>query len=154
MRSGSAMRHTVRIRQWQSSTSSIAGRNRNHSRRCFLRSTHRVSRYCRPGNCDSCCCRSVDPAAILPTTLFASVARTTFAIRFTFFLQRFFPVGAADPQDAAMARPWVEKTQRARLYPPDSGLSGVVSMLALGSILGLIPITILWGRTISPCHPG
>jgi spore maturation protein SpmA len=94
---------------------------------------------------------SLDPAGILPTTLFASVCATTFAILITFFLQRFFPVGAPDPSDATMVRPWVEEDAKPETSPPDSGgYPAWVSMLALGSMLALIPITILWGRTISP----
>jgi spore maturation protein SpmA len=94
---------------------------------------------------------SADPAAILPSTLFASICATTFAILITFFLQRFFPVGPLDPNDAAMSRPWVEEDAAREALPKDSGgYSAWVSMLALGGILALMPVTILWGRTISP----
>jgi len=94
---------------------------------------------------------SADPSGILPSTLFASICATTFAILISFFLQRFFPVGTPDPQDATMVRPWVEEdTTREALPPASDGYPAWVSMLALGAIIGLIPLTILWGRTISP----
>jgi spore maturation protein SpmA len=94
---------------------------------------------------------SVDPAAILPTTLFASVCATTFAILITFFLRRFFPVGPPDATAAAMPRPWVEENDAREALPTDSGgYPAWVSMLALGGMLALIPATIVWGRVISP----
>lgn len=94
---------------------------------------------------------SADPAAILPTTLFASVCATTCAILITFFLQKFFPVGMPGPDEPVFARPWVEEDAKREVLPPDSGgYPAWVSMLALGGILALIPITIIWGRSISP----
>ncbi|MES2625680.1 MAG: nucleoside recognition domain-containing protein [Pseudomonadota bacterium] len=94
---------------------------------------------------------SVAPAAILPTTLFASVCATTFAIMITFFLQRFFPVGAPTPHEAAMSRPWVGEDATLPALQHDSRrYPAWVSILALGGIIALIPATIFWGRTISP----
>lgn len=94
---------------------------------------------------------SVDPAAILPTTLFASVCATTFAILISFFLQRFFPVGAQDPDAVPMVRPWVDEVETREALPQDAGgYPAWVSILVLGAILGLIPATIFWGRAMSP----
>jgi spore maturation protein SpmA len=94
---------------------------------------------------------SIDPAAIMPSTLFASVCATTFAILITVFLQRFFPVGPPDADAAAMSRPWVDEDAKREALPPASaGYPVWVSMLTLAAILALIPATILWGRTISP----
>lgn len=94
---------------------------------------------------------SSDAAGILPSTLFASVCATAFAIVITFFLQRFFPVGVPDPHETTTPRPWVDESVAHETLPADAGAYPAwVSMLALAGILALIPLTILWGRTISP----
>jgi spore maturation protein SpmB len=92
---------------------------------------------------------SADPAAILPTTLFATACATIAAIAFAFALRRFFPVGplpaAAEPLRGPAASPDADPL-------PDSGTAYPlwVSLLALGAIAAAIPASIVWGRAISP----
>jgi spore maturation protein SpmA len=93
---------------------------------------------------------STDPAGILPTTLFATVCSTTIAILACLFLQRRWK-SAADvtpraeteqaPEDAA-AEELPEEAEAS--YP------AWISAIALAAIVALIPVTILFGREISP----
>lgn len=93
---------------------------------------------------------SADPAAILPTTLFATVCATIAAITAALIYKRFSALGAVDPAAAAMERPWVADDP-AREAVDDPGAYPLwVSVLALGAIIALIPATIVWGRVISP----
>lgn len=105
---------------------------------------------------------SSDPAAILPTTLFATVCSTIAAIIAAKAYQRFFPIGPAESVPAAPAR------ADAVGGVPEAGGQGAapideaapvdgsdaypawVSVLALAAIIALIPVTLVWGRTISP----
>lgn len=101
---------------------------------------------------------SADPAAILPTTLFATVVSTLAAIVAALAFRRFFPLGPVDPAAAAMARPWVDGTAAANDPAGDAAMPlddrhaypAWVSWLALGAIVALIPLTVLWGKTMSP----
>ncbi|MQA66354.1 MAG: spore maturation protein [Alphaproteobacteria bacterium] len=106
---------------------------------------------------------STDPAAIVPTTLFATICSTTVAIIAAKLYQRFSPLpapgtfpdtppvtredlGFADPdpaQDQA-ALPPVSTAEASASYP------AWVSVAVLGVILALIPVTVLWGRIVSP----
>ncbi len=108
---------------------------------------------------------STDPAAIVPTTLFATICSTTVAIIAAKFYQRLSPVpempadlteanpaadapagdgdpSAADPDGSGLGEGWQEAETGA--YPT------WVSVCVLGFIVALIPITVLWGRSISP----
>jgi spore maturation protein SpmA/spore maturation protein SpmB len=102
---------------------------------------------------------SLDPAAILPTTLFATACSTLFAIAAAFYFRRFFPLPTTVPvtQAAAVeqARPTTEtETQTASEQnlpdDPDRAYPLWVSMAALVSILALIPLSIVYGSVISP----
>ncbi|MDX1486419.1 MAG: nucleoside recognition domain-containing protein [Alphaproteobacteria bacterium] len=109
---------------------------------------------------------SADPAAIVPTTLFATICSTTIAIIAAKFYQRLSPLPsapAAPPQDLPeTAAPGGDGDPAAGGPEDKSGLgddwrdaeSGAypawVSALVLALIVALIPITVLWGRTISP----
>lgn len=93
---------------------------------------------------------SVDPAAILPTTLFATVCGTIAAIFAALYFQRLFPVGPADTLAAPLARPWVEENASGPLPADSGGYPAWVSLLVLAGILALIPAMILWGGRISP----
>lgn len=91
---------------------------------------------------------SADPAAIIPTTLFATVCSTTIAIIAVLALQRFFPVrplgDAPLPSRPIAAGPETELVAETGSYPVWG------SLLFLGAILGMIPLTILYGKAISP----
>lgn len=93
---------------------------------------------------------SADPAAILPTTLFATVCSTIAAISAAFLYRRFFPVGPLDPDAAPVDRPWVTQGSDRLPDEADAAYPAWVSVLALACVLGLIPLTIVYGRVISP----
>lgn len=109
---------------------------------------------------------SADPAAILPTTLFATACSTIAAIVAAKLYQRFAPLGPADPAAAAIDRPWVREGGGADAGDASAGSGGGsggadlaaagrgyplwASVLALAGIVALIPATIVWGRVVSP----
>jgi spore maturation protein SpmB len=99
---------------------------------------------------------SAEPAAILPTTLFATVFATTVGITSALILQRFFlpPTAPAEPpgetveesgRDLDAAEP-----QPMSIEVPMEGYPGWVSVLALIGVLSIIPLTILYGQRIAP----
>jgi spore maturation protein SpmB len=111
---------------------------------------------------------SADPAAIVPTTLFAPICSTTVAIIAAKFYQRLSPVGAAPvgteapPPVIAEDAPFTDPDPSVLSDLEKSGLKqdwqgaetgaypAWVSALVLAFIVALIPITVLWGRAISP----
>jgi spore maturation protein SpmB len=95
---------------------------------------------------------SSDPAAILPTTLFATACSTIVAIGAAMLYRRFFPIGDPDPSAAAIDRPWVrDEGAGGGSLPDDGGAYPLwVSVLALAGVAALIPATVVWGRAVSP----
>jgi spore maturation protein SpmB len=98
---------------------------------------------------------STDPAGILPTTLFATICSTMVAIIMAKLCQRYWPVRAADMAAAAASSGTgeVEAGSSDGVENDDTateGYPGWVSMLVLAGIVGIIPLTILYGRAISP----
>ncbi len=93
---------------------------------------------------------SSEPAAILPTTLFATVCATTVAIMAAMLYARWFPVRPF-PMEAAPARR-EEATAREEELPAEAGEAypGWVSVLALLGVVSLIPLSILYGRAVAP----
>jgi len=93
---------------------------------------------------------STDPAGILPTTLVATICSTTIAILAAKLYQRF----SAIPAPTALQDPAPEATPAAtpEVLPEmaDDSYPGWVSALVLAGIAGLVPLTILWGKAISP----
>lgn len=92
---------------------------------------------------------SQDPAAILPTTLFATVCAFLAAILSAKFYQRFSPL----PVVAEPAHP-VEQSEKpladeTTLPPSDDSYPVWISWLAIGSLLAFIPLTIFYGKAIS-----
>ena len=95
---------------------------------------------------------SADPAGILPTTLFATLCSTFFAILAALTYRRFFPVDPAlcdRPASAKDTKPEadaveVEPVEDTHAYP------AWVSWAALLGFLSLIPLTLLFGSEISP----
>ena len=87
---------------------------------------------------------SADPAGILPPTLFATVCSTTIAIISCKLYQRFTappPAAAAETSD---------DQDNTELEPASGAYPLWVCWLAIGSIAALVPLTILFGRQISP----
>jgi len=95
---------------------------------------------------------SHDPAAIIPTTLFATLWSTGLAIAFAKWGNRWFPADSAT--EMAALRP-----RQADDVPADDAIlpEGVqppypawISALAIAVTLAIIPVTLVWGRVLSP----
>lgn len=100
---------------------------------------------------------SADPAGIMPTTLFATICSTSVAILMAKLLQRYWsadptrlpadlPVAAEKPEGEPVYVPLPETDT----YPTGEGYPAWVSMLALGTIVAMVPVTIVYGRSIAP----
>ena len=88
---------------------------------------------------------SLEPAAILPSTLFATACSTIFAIMAAMFYRRFFPLpSVALPETETGAGDADAPSAEDRAYPL------WVSVAALLGLLALIPLSILYGREIAP----
>ena len=91
---------------------------------------------------------SAEPAAILPTTLFATLISTTVAILSAKLYQRWFPMG---PVPAPVDGEEAEEIEEIAPIAEESGAyPGWVSALALLGVVALIPLAILYGRAVSP----
>ncbi|MDR3437210.1 nucleoside recognition domain-containing protein [Telmatospirillum sp.] len=96
---------------------------------------------------------SHDPAAVIPTTLFATLGSTLLAVLFAKWGARWFPsrplpdigvVGATVAErDGVGDRPLLDPS-----LPPPFPLW--VSCLAGLAALAILPLTLLWGRVLSP----
>ena len=99
---------------------------------------------------------SHDPAAILPTTLFATFCSTLAAIVAAKTYQRFFPMPSAGVVAPDTLSPDAANTKEASdraaqdLLPESAGYPAWVSFAAMGILLGCIPLTIVYGKYISP----
>ncbi len=98
---------------------------------------------------------SADPAGIVPTTLFATLVSTTVAIVSAKLCARLFAKSAPPaiaPDSAAYADAKASsETETEDLPPaPGEGYPAWVSMLALGVVLTLVPLTIVYGRAFAP----
>jgi len=95
---------------------------------------------------------SIDPAGILPTTLFATVCSTTAAIVAVKLYQRYSTIPAsiipAKPDEDPVEVDTVETDHGA--IESSGAYPGWVSALVLLGIAALVPLTIVYGRTISP----
>ncbi|MFZ0613678.1 MAG: nucleoside recognition domain-containing protein [Desulfobacterales bacterium] len=92
---------------------------------------------------------SLNPAGILPTTLFATMGSTAVAIAAAVVYRRFFPLKsapAAAVQDAAAPAAGEPADSEA----PAVGYPLWVSLAALGAVAALIPLAIVFGLLISP----
>ena len=108
---------------------------------------------------------SIEPAAILPTTLFATLLSTTIAIIAAKLYQRFSPTPGTAEAAASAAAPMSTASDDG-IAAPDTALPalpavvdgetasdsypGYVSVLALGTLAALIPVTVVYGRIIAP----
>ena len=94
---------------------------------------------------------SADPAGILPTTLFASICGTIAAVLAALWLARVFPDGAPEVAATDIDRPWAPEDAPREALPADPGGYPLwVSALAIGGLVALIPLTIAWGKAMSP----
>ena len=95
---------------------------------------------------------SLEPAAILPTTLFATACSTAFAIIAALFYRRFFPLPPVPEVGQAAVQPVEQASGQPEELPEydDRGYPLWVSFAALLAIAALIPLTIMHGRVIAP----
>ncbi|MCW8836695.1 MAG: spore maturation protein, partial [Rhodospirillales bacterium] len=104
---------------------------------------------------------SNDPAGIVPTTLFATIISTTIAIVMAKTLQRYWSFGPAPAPEAdnGAALPDVATGDETPdpvaatdigLDDPGGAYPGWVSVLALLSVVAIIPLTVFYGRSIAP----
>ena len=100
---------------------------------------------------------STSPAAILPTTLFATVCATIAAICAAKFYRRFFPIEnypirEHEDTGAGIGQQPTQTEQEEEALPDSASdaYPGWVSALALVTILSLIPLSIVYGRVIAP----
>ena len=90
---------------------------------------------------------STDPAGVIPTTLFATIVATGVAILVAKIGQNWWPATQGDVEIEISVRPTSEETAEindVRPYPEWA------SYLTLVGIVALIPITVIFGRAISP----
>lgn len=92
---------------------------------------------------------SGDPAGILPTTLFATIGSTAAAIIAAKFYRRFFPMTQAT-DGPSIKTPVVEESNLETSDLPLGGYPLWVSLAALCGIMALIPLAIVYGRSLSP----
>jgi len=94
---------------------------------------------------------SADPAAILPTTLFATIGSTTIAIIAAKFYSRWSPVKPLPKAPTPLPETDSTVGADAALSEDDAKAYPVwVCVLALLLLVSMIPTVILFGRTISP----
>ena len=95
---------------------------------------------------------SNDPAGILPTTLFATVISTTVAIVMCLILRRRWATTEDVTPSGEIVSLDTETDAETEALPDeaDDSYPAWISAAALLSIAALIPITILYGRSISP----
>jgi spore maturation protein SpmA len=92
---------------------------------------------------------STDPAGILPTTLFATIGSTLAAIIAAKVYRRFFPIKDGAPAPGEKFPEPVEMKAEIPDMPTD-GYPMWVSLAALVGVAALIPLAIVYGRSISP----
>ncbi len=105
---------------------------------------------------------SVDPAGIMPTTLFATICSTTVAIVMAKLCQRWWTAAPAAPTDASALPSDVSPSTSSPSEAQDTAIDDDavvetaegypmwVSILALAAIAGLVPLTLIYGKAIAP----
>ncbi|MGB0630531.1 MAG: nucleoside recognition domain-containing protein [Alphaproteobacteria bacterium] len=95
---------------------------------------------------------SNDPAGILPTTLFATVCSTTVAIVMCLILRRFWQTAedATPPEDMVELESAGNGDGEALPDAASDAYPAWISAAALIGIAALVPLTIVYGATISP----
>jgi spore maturation protein SpmA/spore maturation protein SpmB len=94
---------------------------------------------------------SADPAGILSTTLFATACSTIAAITAALFYRRFFPITTVQAPHLSATEQGEESADRVSPFDEGQGAYPLwVSLLALCGLIALIPVTVLYGKVISP----
>ena len=92
---------------------------------------------------------STDPAGILPTTLFATIGSTLAAITAAKLYRHFFPLPETEgeiPKQEAISVDSAAET----INVPSGGYPLWVCLVALSGMMAIIPLAIVFGRSISP----
>ncbi len=97
---------------------------------------------------------SADPAAVVPTALFASLCSSAVAIAAAKMLGRWAPAPPASrpipAEPVASAAEELEADEREFMPLNDPpGYPLWVSLLAFGGMIGIIPLTVIWGDVVS-----
>ncbi len=90
---------------------------------------------------------SMDPAGILPTTLFATACSTLAAIAAALLYRRFFPI---TDTAAPIAQLQSGSDETVTLEQGEGSYPLWVSLLAMLGLVALIPVTVLYGKVIAP----
>ena len=90
-----------------------------------------------------------DPAAILPTTLFATIGSTTVAIFAAKLYRRFAPF-KADTGNIPPQEPSYEKEPEPPLENASEGYPLWISIAGFVALVALIPVAVIYGRSLSP----
>jgi spore maturation protein SpmB len=93
---------------------------------------------------------STDPAGILPTTLFATCCSTIAAIFAAKAYRRFFKMRNSRAGKENKGAKIPEAEEESTPNQPVKGYPGWVSGLVLLTIMAIIPMTIFWGKAVSP----
>ena len=94
---------------------------------------------------------STDPAGILPTTLFATIGSTTVAIISAKLYQRFFPIsGTSNGLPANSPGHKAELPSENVGENVEEGYPLWVSITAMVGLAALIPLSIIYGKSVSP----
>ncbi len=95
---------------------------------------------------------SLDPAGILPTTLFATLCSTTAAIVAAKVYQRFFPLSGTAASTGKPGETEISPAGAAEILPQDASRAypAWASFLALAAIAAVIPLAIVFGAAIGP----
>jgi len=96
---------------------------------------------------------SANPAGILPTTLFASFCATLFVLFATRAYQRFFPFPDRTSQQTGIENNISSDKEEFKFEHSSEAPEPYplwVSCLAFGFFIGIVPLTVVYGRVISP----
>jgi spore maturation protein SpmA len=94
---------------------------------------------------------SADPAAIFPTTLFATACSTLAAVVSAKLLGRLCRKGVPAPADVTAASdPPVDPPAFESVEPPSAAYPAWASALALAGVAALVPLTVFYGKALSP----
>ena len=91
---------------------------------------------------------SVDPAAILPTTLFATLCSTTAAIIAAKVYSSWWPMKKTSPEHSESASS--DRVPAGELEDDPDAYPLWVSLLSLAVLFAIIPLAVFYGRQISP----
>ena len=93
---------------------------------------------------------SADPAIILPTTLLATIGSTTVAILAAKGYQRFAPISPTTDVEDDKPTKESQPEETSSLEAAQDSYPLWVSILALAALASLIPVAVLFGKSLSP----